>query len=154
MLCPAVGLEHSKKASELLCRRILWVWRHNTNLGATVIGTPLSNVSFTSGKSSKIGDILLDGGVYIVFATFNLDKYKVAASTIANISIASSYPANASLDRSSDELIHTVSWDTKTLVALHNGAGPTVVDCRATIYGNNIQVDAVTCSSIYAVKLK
>ena len=32
MLCPAAGIEHSKKASELLCRRILWVWRHNTKL--------------------------------------------------------------------------------------------------------------------------
>lgn len=31
MLCPAVGLEHSKKVRELLYRRVLRAWRHNTN---------------------------------------------------------------------------------------------------------------------------
>ena len=30
MLCPAVGLEHSKKVRELLYRRILRAWGHNT----------------------------------------------------------------------------------------------------------------------------
>ena len=32
MLCPVVRLEHSKKVRELLYRRILRAWRHNTKL--------------------------------------------------------------------------------------------------------------------------
>ena len=32
MLCPAAGIEHSKKVRELLYRRVLRAWRHNTKL--------------------------------------------------------------------------------------------------------------------------
>ena len=44
MLCPAVGLEHSKKVRELLCKRILRTWRHNTKLtNLHFLGTTLFN---------------------------------------------------------------------------------------------------------------
>ena len=42
MLCPAVGLEHSKKVRELLYRRILRAWGHNTNFTA-IAGNGTSN---------------------------------------------------------------------------------------------------------------
>ena len=42
MLCPAVGLEHSKKVRELLYRRILRAWGHNTKLEKIVFGTHIS----------------------------------------------------------------------------------------------------------------
>ena len=36
MLCPAVGLEHSKKVRELLYRRVLRAWRHNTKIDTSL----------------------------------------------------------------------------------------------------------------------
>ena len=124
------------------------------NLGIVTLGESLSGVSFENGVSKKTGEIHLPAGIHLVFATYNLDKNKVAAGTIADIVIGTSHGVNASLSRASEENIVTVRWDTKSLVGLHVSNGATVIELSAAIYGGNLQVDALQCRNIYAVRLR
>ena len=124
------------------------------NLGIVTLGESLSGVSFENGVSKKTGEIHLPAGIHLVFATYNLDKNKVAAGTIADVVIGTSHGVSASLSRASEENIVTVRWDTKSLVGLHVSNGATVIELSAAIYGGNLQVDALQCRNIYAVRLR
>lgn len=126
----------------------------SNNLGSTIIGEPLSGVSFVSSVSSTIGKISLPAGAYLVFAAVSLDKKRVSVYSIADVSVVTSYGASASLCKNSEEGIHTVGWDTKTLVGLHIANGATIVNIDAIIYGGDLQVDAIQCKGIYAVRLR
>lgn len=116
----------------------------------------MSGVSFANGISKQIGKIHLSEGAYLVFATVKLDKAKVEPGNIADVSLDTGYPygVSASLSRYSTENIITVGWELKTLAALRIGNSTTDVWVRATIYGGNLQVDAIQCTNIYAVRLR
>ena len=126
----------------------------NNNLGSVIIGNPLSGVSFVSAVSSTIGKISLPAGAYLVFAKVFLDKKRVSVYSIADVSVVTSHGASASLCKNSEEGIHTVGWDAKTLVGLHVTTDATTVNIDAIIYGGDLQVDAIQCNKIYAVRLR
>ena len=123
----------------------------NNKLGSGITGTPLSNVSFSNGVSSIVGEINLPAGTFLIFAAFTLRKNMVDPGTIANVSIENL--VSCSLHRTTSENIITDAWDTKSLVASYSGTGG-VLRCYTTIYSRNMQTDAVVCLYIRAVQLK
>lgn len=60
MLCPAVGLEHSKKVRELLYRRVLRAWRHNTNVTNLQNKTAKFYSYYTASESDNLINALGD----------------------------------------------------------------------------------------------
>ncbi len=126
----------------------------NNNLGSVILGKSLSGVSFASTIPSTIGNINLPAGAYLVFATVSLDKKRVSTYSIADVVIVTSHSTTASLCKNSEEGLHTVGWDTKSLVGLHVANGDTTVNINAVIYGGDLQVDAIQCRNIYAVRLR
>ena len=126
----------------------------NNNLGSVILGESLSGVSFVSSVFSDIGKISLPAGAYLVFATVVLNKRRVSTYSIADVVVVTSYSVSASLCKNSEDGIHTVGWDTKTLVGLHVANSATTVNISAVIYGDDLQVDAIQCNKIYAVRLR
>ena len=90
MLCPAVGLEHSKKVRELLYRRILRAWGHNTNV------TNLQNTKLTFARAenpqSDLNNLRATGLYrYGVSTVSNLPTYDTDSFFVLVIEFSATY---------------------------------------------------------------